>query len=57
MSIIDPAADHMEEVHSDCEVKALLPSTDEEPQTEGTARTMRQKSFVISHAHLYCTLV
>lgn len=52
MSIIDPAADHMEEVHSDCEVQALFPSTDEEPKTKGAAGTMRQKSHVISHAHL-----
>lgn len=45
MSIIDPAANHMEEVHSDCEVQALLPSTDEEPQTKGAVRTVRQKGF------------
>lgn len=44
MSIIDPAANHMEEVHSDCEVQALFPSTDEEPQTKGAAGTVRQKS-------------
>ncbi len=41
MSIIDPAADHMKEVHSDGEIQTLFPSTDEEPQTEGAARTMR----------------
>lgn len=48
MSIIDPAANHMEEVHSDGEVQALLPSTDEEPQTQGAVRTVRQKSFVMN---------
>lgn len=36
MSVIDPTADHMEEMHSDCEVQALFASTDEEPQTKGT---------------------
>ena len=43
MSVIDPAADHMEEVHGDCEVQALFPSTDEEPQTKcaaGNRKTM-----------------
>lgn len=52
MSIVDPAADHMEEVHSDCEVQALFPSTDEEPQTKGAAGATRQKSCVISRARL-----
>lgn len=43
MSVIDPAANHMEEVHSDCEVQALFPPTDEEPQTEGAAGQMTAK--------------
>lgn len=38
VSVIDPAADHMEKVHSDCEVQALLPSADEEPQTKGACK-------------------
>lgn len=38
MSVIDPAANQMEEVHCDREVETLLPSTDEEPQTESTER-------------------
>lgn len=57
MGVIDPAADHMEEVHSDCEVKALFPSTDEEPQAKGTAGTMKQKSYLTSHAHFYFKFV
>lgn len=46
MSVIDPAANQMEEVHCDREVETLLPSTDEEPQTESTERKK-----------VYCTLV
>lgn len=57
MSVIDPAANHMEKVHSDCEVEALLPSTNEEPQAKGAASTMTWRSFIISHAWLYCTLL
>lgn len=45
MSVIDPAANQMEEVHCDREVETLLPSTDEEPQTESTERKK-----------VYCTL-
>ena len=48
MSIIDPAADHMEEVHSDREVQALLSSTNEKPKANGAARTMTHKRFAIS---------
>ena len=36
MRVVDPAADHVEEMHGDREVQALLPSTDEEPQADGT---------------------
>lgn len=43
MRVVDPAADHVEEVHGDCEVQALFPSTDEEPQAEGAARTTRRR--------------
>lgn len=50
MSIIDPAADHMEKVHSDCEVQALFASTDEEPQTKGTGEQW-DKSYSVSHAN------
>lgn len=38
MCIIDPAANHMEEVHRDSEVKTLLSSADEEPQTKSTGK-------------------
>lgn len=48
MSIIDPAANHMKEVHSNCEVQALLPSADEEPQAQGAAGTKTQKSYAIT---------
>lgn len=40
MSVIDPAANQMEEVHCDREVETLLPSTDEEPQTKSTERSV-----------------
>lgn len=43
MSVIYPAADHVEEVHGDREVQALFPSADEEPQTEGAAGTVTRK--------------
>lgn len=35
-SIIDPAANHVEEVNSDREVQTLFPSTYEEPESKGT---------------------
>ena len=50
MGVIDPAANHMEEVHGDCKVKALFPTTDEEPQAQGAAGTIKQKSYLSSHA-------
>lgn len=43
MSVVYPAADHVEEVHGDREVQALFPSADEEPQTEGAAGTVTRK--------------
>lgn len=43
MRIVDPAADHMEEVHGDCEVQALFPSTDEEPQAEGAGKRVQDE--------------
>lgn len=43
MSVIYPAADHVEEVHGDREVQALFPSADEEPQTKGAAGTVTRK--------------
>lgn len=46
MRVVDPADDHMKEVHSDSEVETLLPAADEEPQTEGTARKTK----------MYCTV-
>lgn len=50
MSVVDPAANHVEEVYSDGEVQALLPPTDEEPQTEGAAGTVRHPvSFSMTH--------
>lgn len=53
MSIIDPAANHMEEVHSDCEVQALFPSTDEEPQTKGAGKRVQDECHHRQPA-LYC---
>jgi len=47
VSIIDPAADHVKEVHGDREVEALFPPPDEEPQTQGTARTIRQFNALV----------
>lgn len=41
VGVVDPAADHMKEVYGDCEVQALFPSADEEPQTEGAEKTTR----------------
>lgn len=38
VGVVDPAADHMKEVYGDCEVQALFPSADEEPQTEGAGK-------------------
>lgn len=46
MRVVDPADDHMKEVHSDGEVETLLPTADEEPQTEGAARKTK----------VYCTV-
>lgn len=43
MRVIDPAADHVEEVHGDCEVQALFPSTDEEPETESTGQRVQDE--------------
>lgn len=45
VSVINPAADHVEEVHGDGKVQALFPSTYEEPQTESAAGTSGQKRF------------
>lgn len=33
----------MEEVHSDCEVQALFPPADEEPQTQGTGKRVQDE--------------
>lgn len=41
--IIDPAADHVEEVYGDGEVQALLPPADEEPQTKGTGKRVQDE--------------
>lgn len=38
VGVVDPAADHVEEVDSHGEVQALLPSADEKPQAEGTCK-------------------
>lgn len=57
MSIIDPAPNHMEEVHSDREVQALLSPTDEEPQTKGTAGKIAEAGYNTSHAHLCFSFV
>lgn len=46
MRVVDPADDHMKEVHSDGEVETLLPTADEEPQTKGAARKTK----------VYCTV-
>lgn len=47
MSVVDPAADQVEEVHGNGKVKALLPSTDEKPQTQGTATATRLSAVLI----------
>lgn len=41
VGVVDPAPDHVKEVHGDCEVQALFPSADEEPQTEGAGKAIR----------------
>lgn len=46
LSVVDPAADQVKEVHRNGEVKALFPSTDEKPQAEGTV-TARRLSAVL----------
>lgn len=38
VGIVDPAADHVEEVDGDGEVQTLLPSSDEEPQADSTCK-------------------
>lgn len=43
MSVIYPAADHVEKVHGNCEVQALFPSADEEPQTEGAGKRIQDE--------------
>lgn len=43
MSVIYPAADHVEEVHGDREVQALFPSADEEPQTKGAGKRIQDE--------------
>lgn len=35
--VVDPAEDHMKEVHSDSKVQTLLPAADKEPQTQSAA--------------------
>ena len=52
MSVIDPAADHVEEMHRDREVQTLFPSSYEEPQTKGAAGTRRPKGCFVSHVCL-----
>lgn len=47
MSVVDPAANQVEEVHGNGKVKALFPSTDEKPQTEGTVTAMRLSAVLI----------
>lgn len=43
MRVVDPADDHMKEVHSDGEVETLLPTADEEPQTEGGGKRVQDE--------------
>lgn len=43
VSIIDPAANHVEEMNCNCEVQALLPTTDEEPQTQSTCQRVQNE--------------
>lgn len=45
--VVDPAANQMEEVHGDGEVEALLPSPDEKPQAEGTARKTKSSAALV----------
>lgn len=47
MSVVDPAANQVEEVHGNGKVKALFPSTDEKPQTEGAVTAMRLSAVLI----------
>lgn len=43
MSVIDPAADHMEKVYGDGKVQALLPPADEEPKTKSTCKRVQDE--------------
>lgn len=47
VSVVDPAANQVEEVHGNGKVKALFPSTDEKPQTQGTVTAMRSSAVLI----------
>lgn len=42
MGVINPAADHVEKVYGDREVKALFPTADKKPETESAAREVRE---------------
>lgn len=53
MRVVHPAEDHVEEVHSDGKVQALLPTADEEPQTQSADR----KTQVYSTVSTVCTTV
>lgn len=47
VSVVDPASNQVEEVHGNGKVKALFPSTDEKPQTEGTVTAMKLSAVFI----------
>lgn len=56
MRVVDPAANHMEEMHGDSEVQALFPSPHEKPQTNCTAGELGQKSQVYISLRGYLSL-
>lgn len=44
MGVIDPAADHVEEMHCYGEVQALLSPSDEKPQAKSTEKRNRARN-------------
>ena len=48
VGVVDPATNHVEEVDSDGEVQALLPSADKKPQAEGTGEILGQTQVRIN---------
>ena len=48
VGVVDPAANHVEEVDRDGEIQALLPSADKKPQAEGTGEILGQTQVRIN---------